>query len=118
MFDRRDMGLYDLPRPLSLLGFSIGIIFAVFQICGMELVLITFVNNFASEVFAFFPRCFRWRMDTPSGPSDFLFGASLRALFISSTSISVSSPISLFIFLSVFLFCALTLHTEKYLIIL
>ena len=37
--DRRDMGLYEVPLSMSLLGFGMGTMLANFHMCGIMLVL-------------------------------------------------------------------------------
>ena len=37
--EMRDMGLYELPLSLSLLGFGMGTVLANFHMCGIMLVL-------------------------------------------------------------------------------
>ena len=37
--ERRDMGLYDVPLSMSLLGFGMGTMLANFHMCGIMLVL-------------------------------------------------------------------------------
>ena len=37
--ERRDMGLYDVPLSMSLLGFGMGTMLANFHICGIMFVL-------------------------------------------------------------------------------
>ena len=51
-FDSREIGRYDFPSFGSLFGFRIGIILAVFQDCGMMLVLSDIVNSFVNILIA------------------------------------------------------------------
>ena len=37
--ERRDMGLYEVPLSMSLLGFRMGTMLAMFHMCGIMLVL-------------------------------------------------------------------------------
>ena len=37
VFERSEMGLYDVPMFMSLLGFGVGMVFANFHVCGMAL---------------------------------------------------------------------------------
>ena len=57
MGDKSAMGLYDVPCVLSLLGFGIGIVFAVFHIVGMLFVLSDMLYMCVSSVIALGPRC-------------------------------------------------------------
>ena len=42
--ERRDMGLYDVPLSMSLLGFGMGTMLANFHLCGIMLVLTAVFN--------------------------------------------------------------------------
>ena len=37
--ERRDMGLYEMPMPMSLLGFGMGVMLANFHMCSFMLVV-------------------------------------------------------------------------------
>ena len=58
---------------LSLLGFSMGMILAVFHMCGMLFVLSTLLYRLVRYVMASGPRCFRCLMFMLSGPVELLF---------------------------------------------
>ena len=42
--ERRDMGLYEVPLSISLLGFGMGTVLANFHMCGIMLVFRTVFN--------------------------------------------------------------------------
>ena len=79
MGERREIGLYDEPRPGSLFGFSIGTILASFQIWGIILLFRDFVSNCLRYSLAKGPRCLRCFMLMLSGPVELLFFADLMA---------------------------------------
>ena len=60
--ERRDIGRYEVPRLGSLLGLGIGIILAVFQICGMILRFMEELYMFVRYCIAVGPKCFRCLM--------------------------------------------------------
>ena len=47
--ERRDMGIYEVPLSMSLLGFGIGIMLANFHMCGIMLVLGAVFNMLVQE---------------------------------------------------------------------
>ena len=49
--ERSDMGLYEVPLSMSLLGFGMGIMLANFHVCGIMLVLRAVFNMLARNVF-------------------------------------------------------------------
>ena len=110
-FERREMGRYDFPSPLSFSGLRMGMISAVFQVCGITLLLMTFVYSLARCFIACFPRCFRCLLVILSGPEDFLLGAFLIAVLTSVSVIVMSSFIMFLIFLCVFLLCLVVFLT-------
>ena len=68
--ERRDMGLYEVPFSMSLLGFGMGIMLAYFHMCGTMLVLRAVFNMLVC------PRghmCFTCLMFNLSGPCELLF---------------------------------------------
>lgn len=72
MGERSAIGLYDVLWFLSLLGFSMGIILAVFQSCGMVLVFIALLYRSVSAEMAMGPKCLMCVLEMLSGPADFL----------------------------------------------
>ena len=71
--DRRDIGLYDVPMLMSLLGFGTGMMLANFYTFGILLwvsaALYMFVMYFSSSL----PMCLRCFMLMLSGPVELLF---------------------------------------------
>ena len=57
--DRRDIGLYEVPRYEGLEGFWIGMILAVFQIEGIWFLFRAMLNICVKYVIARLPKCFR-----------------------------------------------------------
>ena len=55
---RRDMGLYDVPLTMSLLGFGMGSILANFHMCGIMLVLRAVFNMLVRNANPRGPMCF------------------------------------------------------------
>ena len=60
--ERRDMGLYEVPLSLSLLGFGVGTMLANFHMCGIMLVLRTVFNMLVVNASPRGPMCFRCMM--------------------------------------------------------
>ena len=100
--ERSAMGLYDVPCVLSLLGFGMGIVFAVFHIVGMLFVFSEMLYMCVSSVIALGPRCFRCLMFMLSGPVELLFFECLIACFVCSSVMCMCSVGSPFVFRSVF----------------
>ena len=65
--DRSDMGLYEVPLSMSLLGFGMGTMLANFHMCGIMLVLRAVFNMPRG------PMCFMYLMCNLSGPFELLF---------------------------------------------
>ena len=72
MGERSAIGLYDVLWFLSLLGLRMGMIFAVFQSCGMMFVFIVLLYSSVSVEMAMGPRCLICVLEMLSGPVDFL----------------------------------------------
>ena len=66
--DKREIGLYEVPMLLLLLGLGMGIMLASFQVCGIMLVLSASVYICVRKVSPRGPRCFRCLMFILSGP--------------------------------------------------
>ena len=64
--DRRDIGLYDVPMLMSLLGLGIGMMLANFQTCGILLSFIAALYMFVRYCSTFLPMFLRCLM--LSGP--------------------------------------------------
>ena len=71
--DRRDMGLYDVPLSMSLLGFGMGTMLANFHMCGIMLVLKAVFNMLVRNASPREPMWFRCLMFNLSGPYELLF---------------------------------------------
>ena len=71
--ERRDLGLYEVPLSMSLLGFGMGTMLANFHMCGIMLVLRTVFNMLVRNDRAKGPMCFRSLMFSLSGPCELLF---------------------------------------------
>ena len=57
---RRDMGLYEVPLSMSLLGFGMGTMLANFHMCGIMLVLRPVFNMLVRNASPRGPMCFRY----------------------------------------------------------
>ena len=66
--ERRDLGLYEVPLSMSLLGFGIGTMLANFYMCGIMLVLRAVFNMLVRNASPRGPMCFRCLMFNLSGP--------------------------------------------------
>ena len=69
--ERRDMGLYEVPLSVSLLGFGIGTMLANFHKCGIMLVFRAVFNMLVRNASPTGPMCFRCLMFSLSGPCEF-----------------------------------------------
>ena len=67
------MGLYEVPLPVSLLGFGIGTMLANFHMCGIMLVLRVVFNMLVRNASPGGPMCFRCMIFSLSGPCELLF---------------------------------------------
>lgn len=103
MGDRSAMGLYDVPCVLSLLGFGMGTVFAVFHIVGMLFVISDMLYMCVISVIALGPRCFRCLIFVLSGPVELLFLECLMAFLVCSSVMCMPSVGSLFVLRSIFL---------------
>ena len=70
---RSEIGLYEAGSVGVFFVLRIGMILAVFQMLGMVLCIMEWLNRLVSALMAFCPRCFRWMCDMPSGPVDPVF---------------------------------------------
>ena len=68
-----DMGLFELPLSMSLLGFGMGTMLANFHMCGIMLVLRAVFNMLVRNESPRGPMCFRCLMFNLSGPCGLLF---------------------------------------------
>ena len=57
--ERRDMGLYEVPMSMSLLGFGMGTMLTNFHMCGIMLVLRAVFNMLVRNASPRGPTCFR-----------------------------------------------------------
>ena len=71
--DRRDIGLYDVPMLMSLLGLGIGMMLASFHTCGILLSLSAALYMFVRYFSPFLPMCLRCFMLMLTGPVELLF---------------------------------------------
>ena len=71
--ERWDMGLYEVPLSMSLLGFGMGTMLANFHMCGIMLVLRAVFNMLVRNTSPRAPMCFRCLMFNLSGPCELLF---------------------------------------------
>ena len=71
--ERRDMGLYEVPLSMSLLGFGMGTMLDNFHMCCIMLVLRAVFNMLVRNASPRGPMCFRCLMFSLSGPGYFYF---------------------------------------------
>ena len=71
--ERRDMGLYEMPMSMSLLGFGMGAMLSNFYMCCIMLVLRAVFNMLVRNASPRGPMCFRCLMFNLSGPCELLF---------------------------------------------
>ena len=71
--ERRDMGLYEVPLSVSLLGFGIGTMLANFHVRGIMLLLRAVLNILVRNASPRRPMCFRCLIFNLSGPCELLF---------------------------------------------
>ena len=57
--EKRDMGLYEVPLSMSLLGFGMGTMLANYHMCGIMLVLRAVFNILVRNASTRGPMCFR-----------------------------------------------------------
>jgi len=89
---------------VSLLGFAIGIMVAVFHICGMMFLFSEKLKMLVRYSIARGPRCFRCFMLILSGPVELLFLADFIASNVCCVVIGMWVSSRLWIFLSIVLF--------------
>ena len=71
--DRRDIGLYDVPMLMALLGLEPGMMLANFHTCGILLALSVALYMFVRYFSPSLPMCLRCFMLMLSGPVELLF---------------------------------------------
>ena len=71
--ERRDMGLYEVPLSMSLLGFGMEPMLAYFHICCIMLALRAVFNMLVRNARPSGPMCFRCLIFSLSGPCELLF---------------------------------------------
>ena len=71
--ERKDMGLYEVPLSMSLLGFRMGTMLSNFHMCGIMLVLIAVFSMLVRNASPRGPMCFKCLMLNLSGPCELLF---------------------------------------------
>ena len=71
--ERMDMGLYEVPLSISLLGFGMGTLLANFHMCGIMLVLRAVFNMLVRIASPRAPMCFRCLMFNLLRPCELLF---------------------------------------------
>ena len=69
----RDMGLYEVPLSMSLLGLGMGTMLVNFHMCDIMLVLRAVFNMFVRNASTRGPMCFRYLMFSLSRPYELLF---------------------------------------------
>ena len=85
--ERRDMGLYEVPLSMSLLGFGMGTMLTNCYMCGIMLVLRAVFNRLIRHASPTWPMCFRSLMFNLSGHRELLF----LLFFIASWTLVVVS---------------------------
>ena len=78
--DRRNLGMYEMPLSMSLVGFGMGTMLANFHMCGIMLVLRAVFNMLVRNASPRGPMCFRCLMFSLSGPCELLFFTSFYCL--------------------------------------
>ena len=73
VFERKDIGLYEVPLSRSLLGFGIGTMLANFHMCGIMLVFRAALNMLVRNASPRGSMCFRCLMFSLRGPCELLF---------------------------------------------
>ena len=71
--ESRDMGLYEVPLSVSLLGFEIGTILANFHVRYIMFLLRAVLNILVRNASPMGPMCFRCLIFSLSGPCKLLF---------------------------------------------
>ena len=71
--ERRDMGMYEVPLSMTLLGIGMGTMLASFHMGGILLVLKVVYNMLVRNASPRGPMCLRCLMFNLSGPSELLF---------------------------------------------
>ena len=68
--ERRDMGLYEVPLSMSLLGFGMGTMLANFHICGIMLLLREVLIMLVQDASPNGSMCFKCLIFSLSGPCE------------------------------------------------
>ena len=71
--EMRDMGLYEVPLSMYLLGLGMWTMFANFHMCSNILVLRAVLNMLVRNASPIVPMCFRCMIFRLSGPCELLF---------------------------------------------
>ena len=71
--ERRDMGLYEVPLSVSLLGFGIWTMLANFHVCCIMLLLRAVLNILVKNTSPRGPMCFRCMIFSLSEPCELVF---------------------------------------------
>ena len=71
--ERMEIGLYEGPFSMFLLGFGMGTMLANFHMCGIMLLLIAVFNMLVRNASPGGPMCFMCLMFSLSGPCELLF---------------------------------------------
>ena len=71
--ERRDMGMYEVPLSVSLLGFGIGTMLANFHVWGIKFLLRAVLNILVRNASPGGYMCFRGLIFNLSGPCELLF---------------------------------------------
>ena len=103
MGKNNDMGLYDVPSVMSLPCLGIGIILAIFHVCGIVFELSEMLNIVVRYVSAVFRSCLRCLIFMLSGPVELLFLACLVASEVCSVVICMGVDFSMLVNLSMIL---------------
>ena len=95
--ERLDMGLYEMPLSMSLLGFGMDTLLANFHMCGIMLVLRAIFNMLVRNASPSRAMCFRCLMFSLSGPFCFPFLLSTSAFYFCLNSLIGQTDRFLFI---------------------
>ena len=98
------MGLNDVPWVVSLPGLGIGIILAIFHVCGIVFVLRGRLKIAVRYVSAVTPRCLKCLIFVLSGPVELLFSACFIPSEVCSIVICMGVDFSLLVNLSMILY--------------
>ena len=82
---RREMGRKEVERCGGLPGLGMGMMVAHFQIEGRSEWVMERLKRQVRKVTALGPKCFKWSIETPSGPTAVEFFARFIAAIVSSS---------------------------------